>query len=267
MLIDQIYNHIKANYYEKIKDLTISQAIIGVFNTAVKLSDGSYGVASTLSNLEMEFDKKHRDYDVFSPGQIEEQKVIDLFETTRKTKITDTLKVSVLNAISSKIIENGNYKIIGNTDPIDLIDLTGNKTVTIVGAFDSYINKVAASNCKLNVLELNFDALRDEHKQYFVAAEKFPEVIPVSDIVIITGLTIVNSTIDGLLAATNPKSQVIITGPSSSMIPDVLFENNVDIIGSIRITKPEMLMKLVSQAAAGFHLFRYCAEKICIVKQ
>jgi uncharacterized protein (DUF4213/DUF364 family) len=50
------------------------------------------------------------------------------------------------------------------------------------------------------------------------------------------------------------------------MIPDVLFENNVDIIGSIRITKPEMLMKLISQASAGFHLFRYCAEKICVLK-
>jgi hypothetical protein len=35
-------------------------------------------------------------------------------------------------------------------------------------------------------------------------------------------------------------------------------------IGGTMITKPEILFPMVSQGAAGYHLFEYCAEKITI---
>jgi uncharacterized protein (DUF4213/DUF364 family) len=60
---------------------------------------------------------------------------------------------------------------------------------------------------------------------------------------------------------------IVITGPSSSMIPDVLFKQNVSILGGIRIIKPEQVFPLVGQGAAGYHLFEYCAEKICILNE
>ena len=90
--------------------------------------------------------------------------------------------------------------------------------------------------------------------------------MPQSDIVIITGQTLVNNTIDDLLAVINPKSEVIVTGPSSGILPDLLFENKVSVIGTIRITKPEILFSLVREGGTGYHLFEYCAQKICILK-
>lgn len=268
MILQETYDLLQRVYHEKLKNLIITDVRIGVLLTAVKLSDNSVGVASTIANSETSCLKKNRNFDAFTPGKINGQKVKELFEIAPVNNITDTLKMAVLNAISAGIIDNGKYKVLEDTDPIDLIDYSGEaKNITIVGAFNSYIQKISESKHNLKVLELNENALIAEHKKYFTLAEEFEKIIPSSDVVIITGLTLVNNTIDGLLKAVNPDSQVIVTGPSSSLVPDILFENNVSIIGATRITDPELLFTIVSEAGTGFHLFRYCAKKICILNE
>jgi uncharacterized protein len=265
MILEETFNLLKTKYKTNINDLVISEVRIGVFLTAVSLSDGSIGVASTDSNALTNSYTKVREFDKFSPSKINGQKVIDLFDNNSNLKIIDTLKVAVLNALSSQFLSSHNYKIIEETDPIDLIDLTPHKTISIVGAFQSYIKKLAATRNKLYVLELNENALIDDQKQLYVPADKYREILPVSDIIIITGLTLVNNTIDDLLSSILPTAKVIVTGPSSSMIPDILFKKGVNILGGTRINNVELLFKIVSEAGTGFHLFKYCAEKYCIV--
>ncbi len=267
MILDQTYSFIKAKLNNQIDNLTIEEVVLGAHLSAVKLSDGSYGVASTLLNNQYHCTKHNRDFGDFTPTKITGQSVISLFETDKSSSLIDTLRIAVLNAISSTILANGKYKIVENTDPIDLIDLTQQKTITIVGAFQSYIQKISSTNNHLFVLELNKDALSSENQKYYVPAEDYAKVLPKSDVVIITGLTLVNNTIDGLLSAIAPNTKVIVTGPSSSIVPDILFENKVNIIGATKIVKPELLLKTVSEFGTGFHLFKYCAQKICIVNE
>ncbi len=267
MILEETYNLLGTKYRDKIENLTISDVRFGVYLSAVKLSDGSYGTVSTLQDENYHCVKKNRDYSEFTPTKIAGLKVTDLFNTTKKTGLTNTLRIAVLNAISSSLLSNGNYKILENADPVNLIDLDSKKTVTIVGAFHSYIEKVTATGNKLYVLELDENAITDEYKKYYVPAEDYRKVLPDSDIIIITGLTLVNNTIDGLLSAIPDKSQVIVTGPSSSLVPDVLFQNKVNIIGASRIINPELLFTLVSEFGGGYHLFKYCAQKICIINE
>lgn len=267
MILDKTYELLKTRYKKQLGKLEISDVHIGVHLSAVKLSDESFGVASTLSDIQVHCNKENRDFGDFTPSKIKGQNVIDLFETAKKSSVIDTLKIAVLNAISSKILSNSNYKILENTDPIELIPLDSQKTITIVGGFHSYIRKISSTNNKLYVLELNRDALSEEHRQFYVPATEFEEILTISDIIIITGLTLVNNTIDGLLSAIPSKALVIVTGPSSSIIPDILFENKVNIIGATRITNPDLLFTIVGEAGAGFHLFQYCAQKICILNE
>jgi uncharacterized protein (DUF4213/DUF364 family) len=135
----------------------------------------------------------------------------------------------------------------------------------MVGAFHSYINKLSKFDAKLQVLELNKEAFLPHHAKYYVPAENYKEVLSNADLVIITGLTLVNNTFDNLLSVISPKSKSIVIGPSSGIIPDLFFEKNIDIIGGTLIANPEKLFPLVSQGAAGYHLFEYCAEKICVL--
>jgi len=267
MILDKTYDLIKTKYKDQIENLIISDIRVGVFLTAIRLSDGSCGVASTDIDTNPPCSKNNRDFGDFTPTKIIGQRVIDLLETNKKLKLLDSMRVAVLNAISLQILSKSNYKILENIDPIDLIDLKSQKTITLVGGFHSYIRRISETNNKLYVLELDENVLTDEQKQYYVPAKEYTKILPISDVIIITGLTLVNNTIDGLLSAISPNTKVIVAGPSSSLIPDVLFENKVNIIGATRITDPSLLFSIVGEAGTGFHLFKYCAQKICILDE
>jgi uncharacterized protein (DUF4213/DUF364 family) len=267
MIIEQTYNLLKSRYRSKFEELTISDVKIGLYLTAVRLSDNSIGTSATLVDDHPFCAKKDRDFGNFTPLKIRGQKVLDILETHKESSIISSLKTAVLSAVSSKIISSGNYKIIENCDPIQLLDLTLQKTITIVGAFQSYIRKIAGTKNKLFVLELSENVLPSEQREFYIEAGEYKKILPASDIVIITGQTLVNRTIDDLLSVISTGTQVIVTGPSSGILPDILFENKVTIIGTIRITKPEILFDIVSEGGTGFHLFEYCAQKICIIKE
>jgi uncharacterized protein (DUF4213/DUF364 family) len=266
MIIEQTYRLLNEKYKSKLENLILSDLRIGLFLTAVRLSDNSYGTSATLTDDNPHCTKNNRDFGDFTPLKIRGKKVSDLFETSKESNIILTIKIAVLNAISSGIISSGNYRILENCDPLELLDLHSQKTITIVGAFHSYIRKISETKNKLNVLELNRNALADDQKQFYVPANEYKRVLPDSDIVIITGLTLVNNTIDGLLSAISKDAMVVVTGPSSSIIPDILFANKVKIIGATRITKPDILFDIVSETGTGYHLFEYCAQKISILK-
>lgn len=267
MILYNTYDFLKINYKELIDNLRIEEVRCGPLMSAVKLSDNSYGVVSTLMDVQHQCIKSNRDFGDFTPSRIVGQYVSDLFETPKSSGLINTLRIAVLNAISTTIISEGKYNIIENSDPIDLIDLDSRKTITIVGAFNSYIRKISTTDNRLFVLELDKNAIADEFRKYYVPADDFNLVLPKSDIVIITGLTLVNNTIDDLLAAILPETTVIVTGPSSSLIPDILFQNKVNIIGATRILNPDLLFQLVSEMGTVFHLFKYCAQKICIMHE
>ncbi|MCX6254267.1 MAG: DUF364 domain-containing protein [Bacteroidia bacterium] len=266
MIIEQTYNLLKNKYGTRFENLTVSDVRIGLHLTAVRLSDDSIGTSATLADNHPFCAKSNRDFGDFTPLRIRGQKVHDILETNKESSVILSLKTAVLNAISSNVISSGNYKIIDNCDPIQLIDLNSRKTITVVGAFQSYIRKIAGTGNKLFILELNENSLAQEHKKFYISAGKYDKILPDSDIVIITGQTLVNRTIDDLLSAISPGTQVIVTGPSSNILPDILFENKVSIIGAVRITDPEILFDIVSEGGTGFHLFEYCAQKICILK-
>ena len=190
-----------------------------------------------------------------------------MFENNYESRVAGSLKIAVLNALSSGRITESDYKIVYNTDPFDLVEFNEFKTITIVGAFQSYIKRIANTKIKLNVLELDENALTEEQKKNYVPAEKYSEILPESDLIIITGLTLVNETLDNLLSCASENSKIIVTGPSSSILPDVLFQKNVNIVGATKITDPDIMFNIVSEAGTGYHLFKYCAEKYCIVNE
>lgn len=248
-----------------LENLKIQRIVFGLRITAVELSDGSLGTSSTIDNGGRVPEKKDRDFGDFSPSKFIGKSVSDLLTSEKNSGLIDTAKIAVLNAISSQILKNSNYNIVADTDPIDLLMFSPGTKVTLVGAFRSYINFLSVRELHLRVLELDESALKGDDKQYYVPAEKYSEVIPDSDIVIITGLSLVNNTIDGILNAIKPGTKIVVTGPSAGIPSQVLFKKGVNIIGATEILDKVKLFTLVSEAAAGYHLFKYCARKICIV--
>ncbi len=177
-IIEQTYNLLKSRYRSKFEELIISDVRIGLYLTAVRLSDDSIGTSATLVDDHPFCAKSNRDFGDFTPLKIRGQKVPDILETNKESSIISSLKTAVLNAISSKIISSGNYKIVEDCDPIELLDLNYRKTITIVGAFQSYIRKISETGNKLFVLELSENALTPEQKKFFVPAGEYRKILP-----------------------------------------------------------------------------------------
>lgn len=268
MIIEDTFELIKSTYGQRLNTVTIEKLIAGVYLTAVKLSSGYCGLASNdLNSSDNCTHSRNRGFGDFTPGHFKGLKAADLFAIPAPTCFIKTLQLAVMNALSAELIAESKFRIIENLDPIELIDLSEKKQVSVVGAFLSYIKKVAESNSVLKIIELNENAVPEEYRQYFVPSLLSENVISQSDVVIITGSSLANNTLDKLMEVVPAKARVILVGPTSGLIPDVLFSRGVDIIGATRITDSDKMMELVAEGAAGFHLFQSCATKICIVNE
>ena len=265
-IVMKTWAKIEARHQKELDGITIEDAVFGRYLCAVKLSNNQYGVSSIIEDDKVHCDKALRDYGPFTPLQIRGRSLPELFDYQKESATVNMLRIAVLNALSSLYISDESVKLMVDTDPIDLLDIKTGQRVILVGAFHSYIKHCLKAGANLGVLEMNQDALSDNHRSLFIPADQFEVVIPDAEVLIITGLTLVNDTLEGLLKAVRPGTKVVVTGPSSSIIPHVLFDYGVDMVGGIRITKPEVLFSLVGQGAAGYHLFKYCAEKITMKK-
>jgi uncharacterized protein len=266
MIIEETYNLLAERYGSEFEEIVISDVRVGLHLTGVVLSDNSCGTSATISYNDQFRSKSNRDFGSFTPLMIKGRRVGDLFNEKKDSGLIATLRSAVLNAYSSKLFFLGKYPIIENCDPVQLINFETPKTVTIVGAFQSYIRKIEPKCNKLNVLEFSESALDEKHRKYYVPASDYKKVIPFSDIIIITGQTLVNGTIDELLKTAPETAQIIVSGPTVSIIPDILFKNKVTMIGAMRITNSELMFDIVGQGGSGYHLFEYCAQKISILK-
>jgi uncharacterized protein (DUF4213/DUF364 family) len=268
MIIEETFEVIKARYGQQLNAVTIEKLVAGLYLTAVKLSTGFSGLASNdVNSADSCTHSRKRGFGDFTPGNFKGQKVTDLFAIPEPSCFIKTVQLAVMNALSAELLENSNYMVIQNLDPVELIDLSEKKQVCVVGAFLSYIKKIAESESVLKIIELNENAVPEEYLQYYIPSELAVDAVANSDIVIITGASLANDTLDKLLEIIPAKVKVILVGPTSGLLPDVLFARGVDVIGATRITDSAKMLELVAEGAAGFHLFKTCAIKICIVNE
>jgi putative heavy-metal chelation protein len=70
---------------------------------------------------------------------------------------------------------------------------------------------------------------------YFRPADQADEVLPSADVVLITGTTLVNDTLEHLLALCRPAARAVVVGPTVGLLPDALLRRGVDVLGGIGI--------------------------------
>jgi uncharacterized protein (DUF4213/DUF364 family) len=151
--------------------------------------------------------------------------------------------VATINALSQTVLKqtHDRYSVLeGNT--LDHLDIRPGESVAVVGNIRPLVHAIKSKTTRLRVFErggsLEEGVLPD------AASE---ELIPEADLVFITGSAIANGTIGRLLQLSGKARQVILVGPSASMVPDPLFKRGVDLIGGVIVTNPEIAMQVVAE--------------------
>lgn len=116
--------------------------------------------------------------------------------------------------------------VFGDENGLDLIaERSAGKRLAVVGAFP-YLQTIRVEAAQSWVLEL-------EPEDDQLPASAAPDVIPQADVVGITGSTLANGTLEGLLALCRRDAFVVVIGPTTPLSP-VLFDYGVSVLcGSV----------------------------------
>ncbi len=124
-----------------------------------------------------------------------------------------------------------------------ILEKSRGKRITVVGHFP-FVDKLRKTASHVSVLELN-------PREGDLPASEAPNVIPKSDIVALTGTTLINHTIDDLLRLAKD-AYVVMLGPSTPLSP-VLFDYGVDVLGGISVEDPEETRRCISEGYSFRH--------------
>ncbi|MGI6727206.1 MAG: Rossmann-like domain-containing protein [Anaerovoracaceae bacterium] len=271
-LLRESIDNVKKVLGDELKTITIERAALGLFFSGVKLSCGHGGLCFTPIKEIPEAvccpsSAKSMPLSGKLAGRKAEEYLKDIFGNNILKK---TLGIATLNALSTycwdKIPEK-DYEIIMGVDAFDEINIApGSKTV-VIGALAPMLRKLIAGNHEFKVLEMDPSTLKPKELEHFAPASEAPKYIPDADLVVITGVTVLNDTLVDLLSYVKEGADVIVTGPTVSMLPDAFLKRGVTIIGGIIVTKPDELLDIISEAGSGYHFFGKFAERLIIKKK
>jgi uncharacterized protein (DUF4213/DUF364 family) len=102
---------------------------------------------------------------------------------------------------------------------------------------------------------------------FYRPAEAAAEVVPEADVLLVSGSTLLNDTLEDLLAMARPETRVTVVGPTVGLLPDAFVARGADILGSVRITRPDAFLDLLAEGGSAPHFLGHSAEKVVLARR
>lgn len=249
-------------------NITAKEIRIGVFYTGVVLSSGHAGMSYTPVQEIPEAvccPKSHARMP--AAGTLLQLPISDLMEyALEDNALKSAVGIATINALSAILLEEETceYKPSAYGNALDLVRVTDQDTVVMVGAFPPFIKQLQEVAKRLFVIEKNPRIIGKGDKIDIEPVARLEELIPQANILIITGVTLINQTLGPILKLAGKTSNIIVVGPTASVYPKPLFDRGVNIMGGVRITDPSKMIHLIGEGGSGYDFFENCAEKIII---
>jgi len=215
-------------------DAPVSQVLVGAFWTAVVLDTTPLrcGLASTVRS------ERHEDVPpVAEAGHLADRTARELAEMLRSPRTLEaSIGLAAFNALLD--VDEASCQEI-NAAQIILERGTGHR-VAIVGHFP-FVERVRRKAAACWVLELH------PHPGD-LPAEQAADVLPLADVVAMTGTSLINHTFDGLIQLCRPEAFVILLGGTAPLSP-VLLDHRVDAVAGTRVIDVPAALQAIGQGA------------------
>lgn len=225
----------------EINRLNIKKACIGLGYTGVTLESGHAGLCHTLSH-EMspyccQVNKR--------AGKIAGSGAIDIANMARSWDVNESvLGFATLNALSQKFLDEVKPAFdIRSSNFIDELRVKSSDTVVMVGSLHPFIKPIREKAKELYIIERS-PLLREEGTFPDTAAE---DLLPQADVVVATGSSLANGTIDRILELSNGTREFALVGPSANVIPNPLFDRGVTAIGGVKILDGDRMIQIIAE--------------------
>lgn len=251
--------------------LTVERVVIGVFFTGVRLSNGFGGLCATpVKSLPEAVCCPSSVHAMPLPGRMRGRKARELLdEIERESGLRRAVGVAVLNALAAACRDrcsSAEHTLLTDTDAFDAARIRPSDHVVLVGAFGPFIRALRQREQSFVVLEKDPSTLRQDEMRWYRPAEAAAEVVPRADVLLVTGTTLVNDTLEDLLDLARRDAEVVMIGPTVSLLPEALFRRGVRVAGGVRVTDPDALLDLLAEGGSGHHFFGRSAQKVVLVR-
>ena len=219
--------------FDTLPNCNVVKVCVGLHWTAVVVDvqgEQRCGLASSLVGNHI-----HGVPDVPRAGLLEQMKGLELAAFVQESQFAlSSIGVATINALLPRQPNKWS-----DVNAEEVIAKQGNgKSVALVGHFP-FISRLRPQVRELSVLEQN-------PQPGELPSNLAEEIIPQADVVAITGTTLINHTLDDLLALCSPDAVVILLGPSTFMSP-ILFDHGVDLLCGSVVTNIKSVLKTVQQ--------------------
>ena len=251
--------------------MTVERAVIGLFFTGVKLSNGLAGACATpiktipeavccpSSAMTMPF-----------PGKLHGRLAFDLArEALSAHGIRRAVGIAAMNALAEACWRRRPHpetELRLGVDAFDATEMRPGDKVVVVGAFVPFLRELKRRRQPFLVLEQDPATLKPEELPFFRAADQARSVVPEADVLLITGTTLINDTLEDLLGWAKPSARVTMVGPTVSLLPDAFLRRGADILGTVRITAPDEFLDMLAEGGSGYHFRGRSAQKVVLVR-
>ena len=256
----------------ELDEITIERAVVGLFFTGVKLNNGTAGTSATpiksipeavccpSSAMAMPF-----------PGKLRGRRAVDLaHEALSGHGIRRAVGIATVNALADCCWQHRPHpdvELRHGIDAFDATDIRHGDKVVVIGAFVPFLKELKRRGQAFLVLEQDPATLKADELPFFRPAEQAAEILPDADVVLITGSTLVNNTLEDLLPLARPDARVTVVGPTVGMLPDAFLARGADVLGCVRITEPDAFLDLLAEAGSGYHFFGRSAQKLVLARR
>lgn len=252
--------------------IVVERAVIGLFFTGVKLSTGVAGACATpLRSIPEAVCCPSSAMAMPFPGKLRGRMAKDLLkETAAASGIRRAIGVATMNALAELCWQRRTpaaAELRVGVDAYDAADIRPDEHVVVVGAFVPFLKALKRSGQRFTVLEMDPATLKPDELPYFRPADEAGLVLPSADVVLITGTTLLNDTLENLLALCHPYARVVVVGPTVGLLPDAFLRRGVDVLGGVRITAPDAFLDVLAEGGSGYHFFGRSAEKVVLMRR
>ena len=255
-----------ASEYEAI---TVERVMIGVFFSGVKLSNGFAGLSYTpVKDVPQAVCCPSSAGRIFDPFKINGMPAAEVLTAlTSNEPIKAAVAIATLNALSAVCWERGltdDYRIQMDSDAVDAVRMPADHSVAVIGAFVPVLRKLKARGGRWWVIEQDPKTLKGDEINNFIPADQAEEIIAAADVLIVTGVTLINHTLENILEAARPDAEIAVIGPTASLLPDALFKRGVRVVGGVWVKRPDELLDVLAAGGSGYHFFDQLAPRIVI---
>ena len=251
----------------EIGTITIDRIVIGIFFTGVKLSDGSAGISFTpIKEIPEAVCCPSSARAMPWPGRIRgmpaEEFIRDLPHARPLVKAVGIAIVNALSESCRKRHEEDTYLREYGRDALDTVPIPDDGYVVVVGALVPVFKRLKVRKTPFGILELDPRTLKPDELPFLIPIDKTHNAIQRADMLIITGTTLLNNTLEPILAVARPGISIIVVGPTASMPPGAFFRRGVTLLGGDIVTHPDSLLDTIAEGGSGYHFFGKSAEKL-----